>query len=96
MDFISGIAGVLLSLVFSYVPGAKAWFEKLTGDQKRLVMLVTCLLVPLGMIGLSCAGLGADFGLTVTCDRAGFVELAKAFAVAAIANQAAYQLSPAK
>ncbi len=94
MDFISGIAGVILSLAFSYIPGAKTWFETLTGDQKRLVMLVTCLIVPLGMIGLSCAGLGADFGLTVACDRAGFVELAKAFGIAAIANQTAYQLSP--
>lgn len=94
MDAISGLAGVVLSLVFSYVPGARDWFAKLNGDQKRLVMLGACLVVPVVMALLACTGFAADFGLTVTCDRAGIVELVKAFVVAAITNQTAYQLSP--
>lgn len=94
MDAISGLAGVVLSLVFSYIPGARDWFSRLTGDQKRLVMLGACLVVPVAMALLACTGFAADFGLSVTCDRAGIVGLIKAFVVAAITNQTAYQLTP--
>lgn len=93
-DPISALAGIVLSLIFAYAPGAKQWFGKLDGTGKRLVMLGLCLLVVLAQFGLACGGLGKDFGLSVTCDRAGIVSLVWAFVSAVIANQATFLVAP--
>lgn len=93
-DPVSAMAGVLLSLGFSYAPGARDWFGKLTGTQKRLVMLGLCLVVVLVEFGLACTGFAMDFGVTVTCDRTGAVQLTMAFIGAVIANQATFLISP--
>ena len=84
------IAGVVLSLVFSYVPGAKDWFEKLEGNTKRFVMLGALFVVAAGIFGLSCTPLYSY----VTCDFAGAWQMLWVFVVAAIGNQTAYQLTP--
>jgi len=89
-ETLSAVAGVLLSLAFSYVPGLSAWYETLSGVYKRLVMLACLLLVAIGAFGLSCSGWWAF----VSCDRAGIVGLIEAFIMAAIANQSAHQLTP--
>jgi hypothetical protein len=91
---LAGIAGVILSLVFSYVPGAKDWFAKLDGTKKRLFMLGALLVSSLVVVGLVCSGFGQDFGLAVVCDRSGLVRVVSAFFFAAIANQTTYALSP--
>ncbi len=93
-DLIAAIAGVLLSLIFSYVPGAKRWFARLDGQRKRLVMLGLLALVSLGSMGLACSGGGRDFGLALTCDRPGVVQIVTAFMSAVVANQTTYTISP--
>jgi hypothetical protein len=93
-DLIAAIAGVLLSLIFSYVPVAKRWFARLDGQRKRLVMLGLLALVSLGSMGLACSGWGRDFGLALTCDRPGVVQIVTAFMSAVVANQTAYTISP--
>ncbi len=93
-ELILAIAGIILSLVFSYVPGAKDWFDKLDGTKKRLVMLVLLAMAAGGMFGLACAGLGIELGLVVTCDRAGAIQMVMAFILAVTANQATYLISP--
>ena len=86
-------AGVLLSLGFSYVPGLNEWFGALAPTRKRLVMLAGLLLVTGGVFALSC--LQAPLGLEkVTCTQAGAWGLLRALAMAAIANQSAYALTP--
>jgi len=91
---ISLTAGVLLSLAFSYVPGLADGFGRLSPETKRLVMLGLLALVSAGAFGIACAGWGAEWGLTLTCDQAGAWGLLKAFLLAVIANQATYQISP--
>lgn len=93
-EFLAGIAGVVLSLLFSYVPGLNAKFAALEATYKRLIMLALLFVTGAAVYGLACAGWAADFGLAVTCDKAGLVQLLQAFGVAAIANQGAYSLSP--
>lgn len=93
-DFILGLAGILLSLIFSYVPRASDWFATLNGERKRLVMLALCALVTAAMVGLACAKLAAQFGVAVTCDQQGIVEVLRAFATAVVMNQTTYLLSP--
>jgi len=87
------IAGAVLSLGFSYTPGLSEWFAKLEGVYKRLIMAGLLLLVAAVVAGLACAGFGPDFGLTVTCDRAGLIALVQTFVVALMANQATYSIT---
>jgi hypothetical protein len=87
---ISMIMGVLISLGFSYIPGLKDWFNKLNGNEKRVIMLVLLLVIPLAGFGLSCFGRGEYY----TCNQDGLWLVLESFILAAIANQGAYQLTP--
>jgi len=91
---IAAIAGMVLSLLFSYVPGLNTWFAALESTYKRIIMLVLLFLTSAALVGLACAGLLDFFGVTVTCDQPGIMEVVKAFGIAVIANQAAYPISP--
>lgn len=93
-EMLAAIAGAILSLLFSYVPGLNTWYQALEATSKRLIMLGLLILVAGGCLGLACAGWGADLGLKLTCDRAGFVGLIQALIVAIMANQTAYSISP--
>ncbi len=89
---LAAIAGVILSLIFSYIPGISDWYSALEATQKRLVMAVLLLAVAGGVFGGSCGGIWA----TVTCDKSGALGLVSAVIAALVANQATYQLSPRK
>jgi hypothetical protein len=95
-ETLSAIAGSLLSLVFSYIPGLHERFELLSSTHKRLVMLAMIGVVGASAFGLSCAGWGMDLGLDLVCDRGGLVGLVQAIILAAMANQATYLISPVK
>lgn len=90
-DFLSSLAGAALSLAASYLPGFAAWFGGLAPVHKRLLMLGLLALAAGGVYGLACARLG---GMGVDCTPAGLSGLLRLFLAAALANQAAYQLSP--
>jgi hypothetical protein len=63
---------------------------------KRLIMLGLLIAVAAAAFGLACTGFGADFGIAVTCDKAGAVGMIQALLMAVMANQATYQISPKK
>lgn len=87
---LAAIAGIVLSLAFSYVPGLKDWFDRQDGNTKRLVMLGLMLGVVAAIFGLSCAGLMTTFA----CTWLGAWDAVWLFVLAAIANQTAYSLTP--
>jgi hypothetical protein len=89
-ELLASIAGIVLTLAFSYIPGLNAAFDKLAPTTKRLTMAVLLLVVAGAVFGLSCGNVIAS----VTCDRAGLIGLVNVFIAALIANQAAYALSP--
>lgn len=93
-ELLSSVAGIVLSLLFSYVPGLNAWFAGLDSVKKSLIMLGALLLVAGGIYGIACIGWGEAWGITMTCDQAGLQQLVTAFILAAVSNQAAYKLSP--
>jgi hypothetical protein len=84
------IAGAILSLLVSYIPGLNEKFAGLDSIYKRLIMLALIVLTAVGIFGLSCAGI-YDY---VTCDQVGAWYLLELIALAAMANQSAYLLSP--
>lgn len=87
---LAALAGVILSLAFSYVPGLSDKFAALESTTKRLVMAGLLLLVAVAALGLSCANVVQ----TVECSQAGVLKLIDTFIAALVANQAAYLISP--
>lgn len=88
---LAAIAGAVLSLAFSYIPGLNTAFAGLGSEFKRLVMVLLLLILSGAMYGLGCGGILQN-GLT--CDQQGFVQLVWIFILAMMANQSAYQLTP--
>jgi hypothetical protein len=83
-----GIAGVLLSLLFTYVPAAKAWFD--SKSNKGLLMLGFVILVSLAYFGLGCTSLAAQLSIAVTCDQAGILALGQMIVTVAMFNQTTF------
>lgn len=90
---LSMLAGAILSLLFSYMPGLSEKYDSLQPEQKRLIMLGMVVLVAVGAYALACAGYADRLGYSVECTDAGLIELAKAVIAAAVANQGVYGLT---
>lgn len=88
------IAGALLSLAFSYIPGLAPKFDALDPTVKRLIMLGLLVVVAGVSYGLSCLGWGAAWGINIPCDQAGLQALISQLVIAIIANQSVYSISP--
>lgn len=91
-DQLGAVAGALLSLAFSYVPGLSDTFAALDTRMKRLVMAGLLLVVAVAALALSCARVVN----TVECSQSGAVQLVNVFISALVANQAAWLISPQK
>ena len=81
------LAGALLALLFGYAPGLRPWYEALEPTRKALVMLVLLAVAAAVLYGAACY---TPWDVGVTCDEAGFWQLAQLFIAALVANQAAY------
>ena len=90
-EILVSIAGVVLSLLFSYIPGLRVWFASLVSEKKQLIMLGMLVLVTAGAFGLGCAGV-LDIGLP--CDKGGVISIVRLLILAVIANQSTYLISP--
>ena len=89
-EFVSSIAGIVLSLAFTFIPGLNEWYEPLVKSKKQLIMLGALALVTAGAVGLACVGW---FNSPATCDQVGIEQAVTAFILAAVANQATYKLT---
>jgi hypothetical protein len=89
-ELLASIAGIVLSLGFSYIPGLSVWYAKLDGIYKRLLMAGLLLLTAAAAFGLSCA----DIFATVKCSQDGVIGLVEVFVLALIANQSTYLITP--
>jgi MFS family permease len=89
-ESIAMMSGVVLSLVFSYIPGLAEWFNLQNGTSKRLIMLGLMLVVVVVAFGLVCASVIGG----ITCDKVGVVKVITGYILAMVANQSAYSISP--
>jgi len=87
---LSALAGIVTSLLFSYVPGLREWFDPLIGDTKRLLQLSVAFVVAWAIFGLSCAEVLSTF----TCDWPGILEVTRLIVAFLVANQTTYSLTP--
>ena len=90
---LSAAAGLVLSLVFSYVPGVNTWFANQNVTNKRLFMAFLLLGVAALSLGYTCYSAGQDILACVQATWPGYVN---AVIAALVANQAAYLISPQK
>ncbi len=93
-ETLSTSAAVLLSLLFSYLPGLAEWYAAQDAVRKRLVMLAALLATCLATLALACSGWGAVFAVPLACTQDGAALLARCFALALAANQAAFLITP--
>lgn len=89
--FLARIAGIALSLTFSYIPLAQKRYDTLGGIAKRLVMAGLLVLVAAATYSLSCWGVISGY---VECTQAGLISTVGFFIDALIANQATFLISP--
>ena len=86
---LSAVAGVVLSLVFSYIPGVKNWFDGLESGYKQAVMGGVLIVVTSAIFGLACYGVI----VTVECTQAGALGLVMALIAALVGNQSVYLIT---
>jgi hypothetical protein len=88
---LASLAGIVLSLVFSYFPGLKTWYDGLDSAAKSLVMAIAVVVVGVAAFGLSC---WPAFPWPVfTCDMPGFWGMAAAVVAALVTNQSTYVIT---
>jgi hypothetical protein len=95
-DTLALIAGFVLSLLFSYIPGLNEKFAALTPTKKRLCMAALLMISAVGLFALACGSALESLwpGLGVVCTQAGAWSLARIFILSLIANQGTYSISP--
>src|SRR5512135_1118343 len=88
-QIVLGIVGAILSLVFSYLPAAKNWYD--VQDNKGLLMLGFCVVVGGGYFALGCWPFAAMLlKIAVSCDVPGAFALIQAIIAIAVGNQLAF------
>jgi hypothetical protein len=90
-EMLVGIAGVVLSLLFSYIPGLRTWYAALITETKQLIMLGLLVLVTTAIFVLGCYGI---LSTGIACDKSGAIALVQMLIVGIVSNQAAYLISP--
>lgn len=90
-EILVGIAGVVLSLLFSYIPGLRTWYAALITETKQLIMLGLLVLVTGAIYALGCYGI-VDTG--IECGKAGIIALVQMLILGVVSNQAAYLITP--
>jgi hypothetical protein len=72
-DKLAALVGLIISLLFAYLPGLKSWFEKQGSEFKAGLTAAITVIAALAIYGLSCANWFPELG--VTCTKAGLQQL---------------------
>ncbi len=76
-----------MALLFFYVPGLSAWYEKLSSDKKQLVMLSALFVAVGGRFALACFGKDSAFA----CTDEGAWDALVQFVMAVVSNAGVYK-----
>jgi len=87
LETLASVSGIVLSLLFSYLPGLQQKYDSLSGDYKRLIMAGMLLLTTAGLVVYDCRSDSA-------CYAASLEPAIRVFVAALVANQGAYLLTP--
>ena len=92
-EFLSSIAGAILTLGFGYIPGLSTKYAALKTEYKRLIMGTLIVLAGIGSVALACTGNAEIFGIALQCNTGGVVEVITAILAALITNQTLYVIT---
>lgn len=90
-EVIAALAGSLLSILFSYVPGLSTWYAAKSDEWKKLIMAGLLLAIAVAVYAMQCSSILAT---NITCDKQGIIQLVYMFVLAIAANQGTYRLTP--
>jgi membrane associated rhomboid family serine protease len=90
-EYLSGLLGVLLSAVFTYIPSWRKWLNSRRPNVKRAIMAVGWVVISLAVFGLSCANV---ISIGITCDAAGARAVVDALVACIFGNIAAFIALP--
>ena len=88
-ELLSSVSGIVISLLFSYIPGLKEWFEPLANKYKQGIMGAVLVVVAGAWFGLGCAGIVDG----PACTKEGAMAAVTFLIHALISNQAAYLMT---
>ena len=92
-ELLSGMAGGLLSLLASYVPGLKQAYARMDSTKKSLIMAILVILAGIGSAAWSCSA--PESSETVAaCLGVGWRAYAQTILAALVANQAVHRITP--
>lgn len=92
-DILLYVAGVVLSLAFTYLPKLKDWYDRQSGS-KAMIMLGVIIFVAVAYFALGCIqALASKIGILVTCTTDGAITVLLAVVKIIVANQATYLLA---
>ena len=82
VTLILGVAGVVLQLIYKFVPIVSNWLDNFA--YKGLVILGLDVVVAGALLGLACSPFGADLGIPLVCEQATVFLLLKALVLIAM------------
>src|SRR5690349_2479359 len=92
------VAAGVLSILFTYLPALRAWYQKKDGVEKRQIMAVWLLIITVGVFAMSCVPalipLATHIEILVACTAKSAYELIYLYLIAITVNQAVYLISP--
>ena len=93
--FLNNVAAAVLSLILSYLPGAKTWWSRQSPTAKRIVMAILLLFVSVTSFAAGCGGLLEPLNIKILCTEKGFVYLMQLYLGAIAVNQGTFAISGA-
>lgn len=93
-DLIAMVAGLLLALIFDFVPKAKAWFDTKSVEGKRLINAGILFAVVVFIFGFNCLGWASGFHIpAVACTQEGALLMVQLFVLALGVNYSTHAIS---
>jgi len=90
VSLVSGLVGVVTSILLQTVPKLKDWWKGQPDAVKRLGWLIGCLVIPLVMMALVCVA-DIDLGVVMpSCDKNGWVQVILIGGSAYLGGQGSY------
>ena len=89
-ELLASLAGVLLTLILSYVPTLNVKYAAMSAQTKSLINLGCLLAIAVGIVLLSCTNVMA----IIACQKADLIVFVQTFIFAMIANATSFTVLP--
>lgn len=92
-NLVASLAGWVASTALKRLPRLAAWYQTLTGNGRRAVIIALSILVAVALYALRCFGF-TEIPAQGVCDSDGWIEFLQAAILFALNSQAAFVFVP--